>query len=111
MLEYPVTGLKYHFDRRRPVVADGYPRGILLLREKLSNRLGSSQIVTELVAPMLGSEADSTKLCCVDVFGPFDYVLEFEASDSEQFEFTKSRILNELSAQLLKSESLFCEPF
>jgi hypothetical protein len=52
-----------------------------------------------------------TTISCVDVFGPFDYVLEFGVSDQRDFETKRDSIISRIGPQLIQHEPLYCKPF
>lgn len=81
------------------------PRGLLLLQEKLQDGYGTSRAV---VAHL---EARLDILQCIDVFGPFDYIVEFKAPTAALCE-TRARAVSDLiNKHVIRSTVLFCKPF
>jgi hypothetical protein len=114
MLEYP------NHDNLEPVpILEAQrlePRGIWLVQEHLSNDVGTEKFsgffnalnLFKCTQHILGRIYG-----CTDVFGPYDYVVEFQASNEQQAR-RKIAALKELDGvrmRVFRDTLLFCEPF
>ncbi|VXC91868.1 hypothetical protein BURKHO8Y_60011 [Burkholderia sp. 8Y] len=74
---------------------------------------GSWAALSELAEPYLLDGAPEIPLCCTDVFGPYDYVVEFPVRDREQLEPRMSRLLDfgPFAKCVARMQWWFCQPF
>lgn len=114
MLEYP------NHDNLEPVPVQEAqrfePRGIWLVQEQLSNEVATEKFSGFFNATNLFKcthEILGRVYGCTDVFGPYDYIVEFQAS-SEKHAKQKVAALKELDGvrmRVFRDALLFCEPF
>ncbi|CAG9216324.1 hypothetical protein PSP6_370023 [Paraburkholderia tropica] len=82
-----------------------FPRGLLLLQEKLQDGYGTSRAVVA----QLGTRLDIVQ--CIDVFGPFDYIVEFNAPTAMLCETRARAVADLIGKHVIRSTVLFCKPF
>ncbi|MDR8402227.1 hypothetical protein NE850_38560 [Paraburkholderia sp. USG1] len=96
--EAPKSGVSPAF------MARVHPRGVLLIQDKMKGGFGScSAARTQL--NLLGIAS------CIDVFGPFDYVLETTEYEKQKFIENLQHVKTTLAESTIRTVALFCQPF
>ncbi|MGF6853969.1 hypothetical protein [Paraburkholderia sp. CI3] len=113
MLEYPGEQDSHRFMKNAPFDANSiHLRTILLVREKLEagKRFENSEHLKSIVKRAL-PEIDHSFTECIDVFGTFDYIVEFAVCDSSDSKGKTDRVLEAIETHEVSHEVLFCRPF
>jgi hypothetical protein len=102
MLQYPDNGRRAPVKPRGPCFEDpATPRGLLLLQERLLDGYGTSSEVIRQLEPVLGD------VKCIDVFGPFDYIVEFDAASNELYLAKIAKAAPLIAQHVVRHEALF----
>lgn len=96
-------------------------RGLLLVKENIKNRhawgatsgFSSWKQLSDIARPFLVQSCADEPLCCTDVFGPYDYIVEFQASDGDKADALVKKLWAEPSFQncVATMQWFFCDPF
>jgi hypothetical protein len=139
ILERTVTMLEYPDDEKKPRPPKDPPepvpvddlvlikkdlranRGVLLIKEHISNpRSGrattgfeSWQGLVTIARQCPALCVESIHLCCTEVFGPYDYVLEFKAETYAEARKSAGELIAKLDFMrcVANLHWFFCEPF
>ncbi|MGF6924276.1 hypothetical protein [Paraburkholderia sp. 40] len=110
VLEYPDNKTTLNRVVTDPF-AETFTRGILLLQEKMgTGSFGTAQVVKKELETVLGP---STIVGCLDVFGPYDYLVEFTAVEPSDVDDVMKELqrAKELWRRGVRWTGMHCAPY